>query len=185
VSQPDGEDRLGAALAEEAVKKSALIWVSVGDARPRPLWHVWAGGSAYVVSGGAEQPFPGLDEALAGAGPVTVTVRSKDKGGRLVSYRAKAARVEPGSEEWDTAVAELHAKRLNAHDGEEQPQRWRRESAVTRLDLTGDLLEEPGRMPADGHSAPPPPTPATTLGPLPYVLGRRRGRRKTAPGSGR
>jgi hypothetical protein len=176
VEQPRGVEKLGAALVEEAVKKSALLWVSVGDGTAEPLWHVWADGAVYVVSGGVEQPFTGLAAALDGQAPVTVTVRSKDKGGRLVAFRAKASRVEPDSERWQTAVAELHAKRLNAPDGEEQPQRWRRESAVTRLEPTGELTEEPGRMPDDGHAAPPLPTPATTLGPLPFVLGRRRRR---------
>jgi len=170
------EEQLTAALIEEATKKSSLIWLSAGGGRPQAAWHVWLDGAAYLVTGGAEQAVPGLDEAAGSAAPVTVTVRSKDKGSRAIAYLARPSRLEPGTPEWDTAVAELHAKRLNAPDGEQQPARWARESSVTRLEPTGDVVEQPGGMSPDSGAAPPPPSPATTLGPLPYVLGRRRNR---------
>jgi hypothetical protein len=168
------EEQLTSALIEEATKKSSLIWLSIGGRRPRAVWHIWLDGAIYLVSGGAEQPARGLDQAAADSAPVTVTVRSKDKGGRLVTFEARPSRVEPGTEEWDAAVAELHAKRLNAPDGEQQPARWARESSVTRLVPAGSVTERPGDMPAGSHAAPPPPSRATTLGKLPFVLGRRR-----------
>jgi hypothetical protein len=171
------EERLSSALVDEATKKSGLIWVNAGTSPPQAVWHVWRDGAAYLVSGGIEQPLPDLEQALANGTPVTVTVRSKDKGGRLVAYQARPVRVKPGTEEWDAAVADLHAKRLNAPDGEGQPARWARESSVIRLEPTGTVVEGPGQMPAESHAAPPPASPATTLGRLPYVL-----RLRTQPG---
>ena len=169
-SPPAGVDR-AAALVAEACKRSGLLWLELPDRpQPRPAWHAWIGEAAYVVTGGLEQPLPGLESVDS----VPVTVPSKDKGGRLVTWRARPRVLEPGSEEWDAAVAELAGKRLNAPDGERQPERWARESLVVRLEPTGELLEGPGRMSADRRSAPPAATSATTAARLPWVLGRRR-----------
>lgn len=171
----DRDEALGRALVEEACRKSAMVWLQPAAAgRAVAAWHVWHAGAAYVVSGGREQWLPPMPEG----GRVLVTTRSKDKGGRLVTWAATARQVEPGSEEWDAAVPELHGKRLNAPDGEEQPARWARESTVTRLEPTGELLEAPGHMPTRSHAAAPPGSPATTRGPLPFVFGRRARRRR-------
>ncbi len=179
------DERLRAALVEEITKKSSLIWIAApasgaaaGEQASRPAWHIWRQDAVYVVSGGAEQPIPGLAEAAAAGAEVTVTARSKDKGGRLLRYRARATPVEPGGPAWDAVVPDLHAKRLNAPDGEQQPVRWARESLVTRLEPTGELLEWPGALADAEHAAPPAPTPATTRGPLPAMLGRSRSRRR-------
>ena len=48
-----------------------------------------------------------------------MTVRSKDKGGRLVAWTAAVTVLEPHSEEWEAAVGELKGKRLNAPDAEQ------------------------------------------------------------------
>jgi hypothetical protein len=107
---------------------------------------------------------------LADAGRAAVTVRAKTTGGRIVTWAATVTRVPPGTEEWDRVIPELHAKRLNAPDGRQAPQRWARESTLLRLEPTGELLEL-----ADGSGAAPPiPSPARTSGPLPFLLGRRR-----------
>lgn len=102
---------LDQALVEEATKKSGLIWVKGPGVPARTLWHVWHEGAACVVGDGpGEQPLPGLaDGAVA-----EVTVRSKDKGGRLVSWAAKVVELTPGTEQWEATVAELKGKRLNA-----------------------------------------------------------------------
>ena len=164
-------DAYAAALVAEACRKSALVWLRPeGDERAYPAWHVWRDGAAYVVHEGYEQPLPWLAEAER----VVVLVRSKDKGGRLVGWVARPQPVEPGTPDWDAAVPDLHAARLNPPDGEEQPLRWARESRVTRLAPTGELVEQPGDMPTGSLAAPPAPTSATTLGRLPFVLGRRR-----------
>jgi hypothetical protein len=161
----------------EACRKSALVWLTPpGSGRAVPAWHVWHDGAVHVVHEGLEQPLGWL----AGSDHVTVTVRSKDKGGRLVSFVARVTSLEPASAPWDAVVPELHASRLNPPDGEEQPLRWARESRVTRLEPTGELVEQPGDMPDGSLAATPAVTRATTLGRLPFVLGRRRGKRSAS-----
>lgn len=159
-----------AALVTEATKKTGLVWVTVGNRRPHPVWHVWHEGAAYVITGGAEQPLPGISDGQR----VLVTVPSKETGGRVVSWLADAALPGADTEEWQRVVPQLHAKRLNAADGEDQPRRWARECTLVRLDPTGRVTEGPGAMPDTAHAAPPPDTSAVTSPPLPYVLGRRR-----------
>ncbi|MDQ1067813.1 hypothetical protein [Streptomyces canus] len=156
---------LDRALVEEATKKSGLIWVKGSEGPARALWHVWHEGAACLVGDGTgEQPLPGLTDG----GPAEVTVRSKDKGGRLVSWAAKVVELAPGSEAWEAAVAELKGKRLNAPDGEAMTDRWSRECRVLRLEPTGITESLP-----DGDLAEPPlPTPATTREPIPAGLPR-------------
>ncbi|MBM9507699.1 hypothetical protein ITX44_24765 [Streptomyces sp. KK5PA1] len=158
-----------AALVEEATKKSGLVWVN-----GRALWHGWAGGGLCVVGGPGEQPLPGLVDG----GAATVTVRSKDKGGRLVTWTGKAELLAPRSEKWDAAVAELKGRRLNAPDGEHMVERWARECEVFRVVPEGELLEAPGTMPAGSGAAVPVATPATTRGEVPAALPRLLARRR-------
>lgn len=172
---PEPASALSQALVEEACRKSAVLWLqAAGQPRAVAAWHVWVDDSVYVVSGGLEQRLPDMPDGQR----VRVTVRSKDKGARLVTWIAEASRVLPGTAEWDRVVPELHAKRLNPPDGEGQPLRWARESIVTRLAPLDDVVEAPGRMPRGSLAAPPPDSPATTRGPLPFVLGRRARRRR-------
>ncbi|MGW1781510.1 hypothetical protein ACWCQQ_20540 [Streptomyces sp. NPDC002143] len=152
------------ALIEEATKKSGLIWVrGAGEPAARALWHVWHEGAVCLVGDGpGEQPLSGL----VGGGSAEVTVRSKDKGGRLVSWTARVVQLEPASEAWEAAVAELKGKRLNAPDGEAMTGRWARECRVLRLEPTGTVLPLP-----DGDlAARPLPSPATTREPVPAGL---------------
>lgn len=168
-------DPLVTALVAEAAKKSAMLWLQPADQdHATAAWHVWLDGSAYVVSGGLEQALP----PLAGHGPVTVTVRSKDKGARLVTWVADPAAIEVGSAEWDLAATELQAKRLNSPDGEDAPARWAAESTITRLVPTGEVPESPGAMSPSSHAAVPVASAATTRGPLPFMIGRRARRRR-------
>ncbi|MFF3712197.1 hypothetical protein [Streptomyces phaeochromogenes] len=168
---------LDQALVEEATKKSGLVWVrglpSQGDgvtvqgdeASSQALWHVWHDGAVCLVGDGpGEQPLPGLVDG----GEAVVTVRSKDKGGRLVSWSAKVAELAPGSEEWDAAVGELKGKRLNAPDGEATTGRWARECRVVRLAPTGATAS----LPDGSLAAPPLPTSATTRRAIPAGLPR-------------
>ena len=145
------DDFLDQALLEEAAKKSGLLWVRAdGESQARPLWHAWHDGAVVVVGDGAEQPLHGL---TAGARAV-VTVRSKDKGGRLTG--------------WDAEV--VKGKRLNAPDTDTIAERWARECRVLRLQPAGALTERPGAMPDGSHAARPMPTPATTRRPIPAGL---------------
>lgn len=157
---------LDLALIEEASKKSGLIWVrGAGAPAARALWHVWHEGAVCLIGDGpGEQPLPGLVDG----GSAEVTVRSKDKGGRLVTFPATVSELASGSAEWEAAVAELKGKRLNAHDGEEMPGRWARECRVLRLVPTG-LLEP---LPSGSLAERPVPSPATTRRPVPAGLPR-------------
>ena len=157
------------ALVEEACKKSALVWVQPAGGRSHAVWHAWDDAAVCLVTGGLEQPLPGLTAGAA----VLVTARSKDKGGRLVSFAADVEEVAASDPRWEATAAALHAARLNAPDGEEQPARWARESRLWRLVPTGEVPELPGAMPDGSHAAPPPETPATTRGRLPLRIGRR------------
>jgi hypothetical protein len=78
----------------------------------------------YVVSGGLEQPLPETARAV-----VAVPV------GREIGLRweADVTRVLPGTPLWDEVVPVLHTGRLNPPDGQDQPQRWARESIVQRF----------------------------------------------------
>ncbi|MEU0410902.1 hypothetical protein ABZ307_24225 [Streptomyces griseorubiginosus] len=156
---------LDRALVEEATKKSGLVWVKGPGVPARALWHVWHEGAACLVGDGpGEQPLPGL----ADGGTAEVTVRSKDKGGRLVSWAAKVVELAPGSEAWQAAVGELKGKRLNAPDGEAMADRWARECRVLRLEPTGSTVP----LPEGDLAAAPLPTPATTREPIPAGLPR-------------
>ena len=159
-------------LVAEATKKSGLVWISVGDRRPVAAWHLWRDDRAYVVTGPGEQPVPGLAEART----CDVTVRSTDKGGRVVTWRAQVDRVEPGGEEWREVVPALLAARLNLPDAAEAERRWADTAAVLRLTPTGELTEAGDTPPTGSLSAPPPPSPARTRTPVPFTIGRRRGR---------
>ena len=119
------------ALVEEATRRSAVVWLQPdGDTRATPAWHVWHAGAALVVTGPGEQPLPGV----RAGGRVLVLVRSKERqGDLLVRWWADVEQVAPGTPDWDEVVPLLHAARLNAPDGEEQPARWAREASVLRL----------------------------------------------------
>ncbi|MGW3247662.1 hypothetical protein [Streptomyces sp. NPDC001070] len=155
---------LDKALIEEAVKKSGLLWAD-GQA----LWHAWVDGAVVVVGGGpGEQPLPG--PGLTDGGTATVTVRSKDKGGRLVAFPVRVTELVPEGEAWTTAVEELKGKRLNAPDAETMTGRWARECRVLRLEPAGAPFERPGAMPDGSGAAAPVPTAAVTRRPIPAGL---------------
>ncbi|MFE2329625.1 hypothetical protein ACFXD5_37955 [Streptomyces sp. NPDC059385] len=152
---------LDLALVEEATKKSGLIWVR-GAGADRALWHAWVDGAAHVLGDGpGEQPFP----ALADGATAEVTVRSKDKGGRLVAWTATVRELAPRGEEWAAAVAELKGKRLNAPDSEDMTERWARECRLLRLEPRAV-----GALPDGSLAAAPLASPAITRRPIPAHL---------------
>ncbi len=159
------------ALVAEAMTKSGLLWIDVADDRTWPAWHVWSDGRAYVVSGPGEQPLPWLPPE------VTVILRSKDTGGRLVATRARTRVLEPGTDDWEAAAALLRPARLNAVD--DSVSRWAAACTVTELLPHGEPLESPGAYAADDRRAVPARTAATTTSWRPWHWrgrGRRRGR---------
>jgi hypothetical protein len=178
VADPD----LVPALVAELGKKTGVSWLSYTAASSaasstHAAWHVWHdagdGGALYVVSGGTEQHLPGIEQARR----VEVTMRSKENGGRLVTWVADASRVRPGDELWAPVTSALVAGRLNLPDLAAAADEWARSSVVTRLAPTGETVEQPGDLSADDHRATPRPTPAITRGALPRVLHRRVKRR--------
>lgn len=153
-------------IIDEATKKSDLVWLGVAGLpgqSHRAVWHLWHNGAAYLVYNGSEQQVPGLDVADS----VVVTVRSKDKGGRLVSWRAAVDDVPPGSALWEEVVPLLVGKRLNSKDGDAAAARWARECKVARLTPTGELVDDPSSPPTGSQSAPPAPTEAATTTRIP------------------
>ncbi|ESU46584.1 hypothetical protein P376_5446 [Streptomyces sp. HCCB10043] len=97
-----------------------------------------------------------------------MTVRSKDKGGRIVAWSAAVRFLAPRSEEWEAAVAELKGKRLNAPDAEAMPERWASTCTVVRL--TPEAVST--ALPDTSLAAVPLPTAATTREPLPAAVPR-------------
>ena len=165
------------ALVVEATKKSGLLWIGVGGRPPAAAWHLWRDDRSYVVTGPGEQPVPGLAEADR----CEVTVRSTDKGGRIVTWRARVERVAPDGAEWSEVVPAMLAARLNLADSAGAERRWARTAAVLRLTPTGELVEAGATLPDGSLAAPPPPSPARTRTTVPYTLGRRRRRRAAGP----
>jgi hypothetical protein len=86
--------------------------------------------------------------------------------------------VPPGDGQWAEVAEALHTKRLNAPDGDEALERWRRTSDVWLLVPTADAVEEPGRMSDDAHRAEPVATEATSRTPQPLALHRTPRRRR-------
>ena len=167
----DAAHRAGAlipALTAELAGKSDLVWVAVDEHPARALWHVWHDDAFAVVTGGIEQTDPGL----ADGAEVEVILRSKENSARQLRVTASVERLEPGSEPWGAAVAALHPERLNAPDGEAQPERWRRESTLWLLRPTGGAAETPDAMSSASHRVEPLPTGATTLDRTPFHAGR-------------
>ncbi len=97
------------AVLDEAMKKAALVWVSIGDGPALALWCMPLDGSLILVSGPGEQHAPGLAEAAK----ATVRLRG-DNGGLIVVSEMTATRLTPGTEEWTTVAPQLAGKRLNA-----------------------------------------------------------------------
>ncbi len=173
--RPDGsadETVPSLALIAELAKKTGVCWLRY-DGATHPAWHAWVSDALFVVSGGAEQPLPGIEHAAR----TEVTMRSKDHGGRLLTWVGAVSVVRPEDELWEPVTAALVTGRLNLADPAHAPEQWARHSVVTRIAPTAEVVERPGTLSAEAHLAAPQPTPATTRGRLPRVLHRRGTRR--------
>lgn len=161
------------ALFAEAAAKSGLMWIEIPGDRAWPVWHAWAEETVYIVSGPGEQTLPWLPDE------VSLVLRSKDSGGRLLAVRATVRAITPDDEGWEAATDALKASRLNAVD--DVVARWAAECTVRALRPFGAPLQAPGSYPSGSGAAPVPPSPATTTGWRPWHLGgrplRRRGNR--------
>jgi hypothetical protein len=158
------------AVLDEALKKAALAWVSVGDGPALGLWCMPLDGSLIMVTGPAEQFAPGLAEAA------TATVRLRgDNGGLIVVTDMTVTRLAPGSDEWAEVAPQLAQKRLNVTGtAEEMVARWAATGcAVVRLTTPAEpaTVAAPD-LSAESGAAPPRETPARNETRRPFRLHR-------------
>lgn len=165
MGEPLTDPDVRTALVREAMKGSAVSWITVPGSSPKVAWHVWASDAAYVLHArddrlaeSSEQPVPGLGDAST----VTVTARGATWG-RVVTWAATVSHLEPGSPQWDTALGLLRGARLNDPDPSSTPQRWAHSAGIAMLHPSGELLEGPGDYDESRQAAVPAPSPATTL----------------------
>lgn len=146
-------------LVAESAKKSRVCWLSwPGSPQPRLVWHAWYDDALLVLSGD-DQVLPGIDSVAASSnrtdpdgtdpgGTVEVTMRSKDTGGRLVTWTGKVEVVDPASGSWDESAAALLGVRLNLPDPAAALAGWRESATIVRIapvDATGE--KEAGPLP--------------------------------------
>ncbi|WP_433370924.1 hypothetical protein ACQPZX_46435 [Actinoplanes sp. CA-142083] len=156
------------AVLDEAVKKAALAWVSVGDGPALGVWCMPLDGSLIVVSGPGEQHAPGLAEASA----ATVRLRG-DNGGLIVVAEMAVTRLTPGGEEWNEIAPQLAQKRLNASGTfDELAARWAADGcAIVRLTPSEQDTTAPD-LPSGSGAAVPRETPARVETRRPFKLHR-------------
>ena len=161
------------AVLDEAVKKAALAWVSVGDGPALGLWCMPLDGSLIVVTGAGEQFAPDLP----GASRATVRLRG-DNGGLIVVAEMTVARILPGSPDWETVAPQLATKRLNARgSADEVVTRWVETGCtVVRLTPVEEAPVTRPDLPSEAAAAEPRETPARVEVRRPFRLHRVRRR---------
>lgn len=155
------------AVLDEAMKKAALAWVSVGDGPALALWCMPLDGSLIMVSGPGEQFAPGLAEASR----ATVRLRG-DNGGLIVVSEMAVVRLTPETEEWTTVAPQLAGKRLNASgSADEVVARWAETGcAVVRLTPGEEAPVAAPDLPTGSGAAAPRETPARVAVRRPFRL---------------
>jgi hypothetical protein len=128
-------DDVAEALVAELARKSGLCWLRY-DGRDHAVWHVWHDDALCLVSGGDEQPLPDIRDGER----VEVVMRSRDTGGRVLTWVGRVSVVRPGNETWAGTTAALVAGRLNLRDPSGAAERWASSSVVRRIVPTGELL---------------------------------------------
>lgn len=128
------------ALTTEALNKSTVLWLRSGG-RDRATWFATGegdlDGQVLLCSGGTEPDLGELPEQ------VEILLRSKGDGGRLLTLRARAQRLAPGSPVWEPAARALRGERLNAPS--DIVDRWREASTLWALAPFGAPVQSPGR----------------------------------------
>ncbi|MEV4274296.1 hypothetical protein [Actinoplanes xinjiangensis] len=160
---------MSSAVLDEAIKKAAIAWISVGDGPAYALWCMPVEASLAVISGPGEQFAPGLAEAQR----ATVRLRG-DHGGLIVESAMTVSRLVPGSEEWNEIAPALAGKRLNATGtADDLVARWAAEGcALVRLTPVAETAVGSGDLPAESHAEPPRETPARVETRRPFRLHR-------------
>jgi hypothetical protein len=123
-----------AAVLDEALKKSTVVWIQVpGEGgtggRAVPVWYGILDGRVYVLTGGSEQHVPGLAEADR----AVLVARSKELQSLVAEVEASVRVVPPGDPLYARVVSVLLPRRLNLRDGEQAPDRWRKECTLVEL----------------------------------------------------
>ncbi len=116
---------------EQGISKSTILWVRYRAGREErtvPVWHGYADGRIYLLSGPGEQSLPDLDRADR----AHLLVRSKDKGSLLGAVEA-AVREVSSAEVWEKVGPILLGRRLNLPDGEQALDRWKKECRLFEL----------------------------------------------------
>jgi len=123
-----------AAVLDEALKKSTVVWIQVpGEGgtggRAVPVWYGILDGRVYVLTGGSEQHVPGLDQADR----AVLVARSKELQSLVAEVEASVRVVPPGDPLYARVVPVLLPRRLNLRDGDQAPDRWRKECTLAEL----------------------------------------------------
>jgi hypothetical protein len=123
-----------AAVLDEALKKSTVVWIQVpGEGgtggRAVPVWYGILDGRVYVLTGGSEQHVPGLAEA----DQAVLVARSKELQSLVAEVEASVRVVPPNDPLYGRVVPVLLPRRLNLRDGEQAPDRWRKECTLVEL----------------------------------------------------
>lgn len=130
------------ALLESAMSGTGVLWIDTG-VRTYAVWHAWVGadaasgrgGTAYLVNGPGEQHLPWLPPE------VTVVLRDRTSGGRVLRLRATRQVLGDDDAEWAVAAAALRSRRIGPQEDLEQ--RWRDTCTITALRPFGEPLETP------------------------------------------
>lgn len=146
---PDPDAAFHSALLAELARKTGVCWLRY-DGRTHPVWHVWSDEALCLVAGGAEQPLPDLADGAR----VEVVMRSKDDGGRLLTWVGRAVVVRPDDQAWGPTTTALVAGRLNLPDLAGAADAWARDSVVRRVLPTGEVTETPGSLPDGAQRVP-------------------------------
>ena len=156
-------------VVDEALKKAAVVWISVDGGPALALWCMPLDGVLIVVSGPGEQSAPGLADAER----AEARLRG-DTGGTIVLTEMAVERLTPGTEDWGTVAPQLANKRLNASGtAEELVARWAESGcAVVRLTPVVESATTRPDLPDASEAAPPRETPARTEVRKPFRLHR-------------
>lgn len=162
------------ALLTEAASKSGVIWVEVPAGRAHAVWHEWQDGAFHVVSGPGEQHLPWLPDE------VTVALRSKDTGARLLRVHARVERLDPGTPDYDATAELLRGGRLNATG--DVLARWAADCTIHRLRPYGSPTDSFDAPTGDPERSAPPGGAGTTATWRPWHLRGRPQRRRRQRG---
>lgn len=135
------------ALTSEALNKSTVLWLR-SNGRDRATWFATGDDElahhVLLASGGPEADLGDLPDE------VELILRSKGSGGRLLTLRAEARRIDPGNPLWESAAHSLLGERLNSPS--DLVEQWRTETTLWSLAPYGAPVQAPG-MPGPDSTA--------------------------------